>query len=151
VGQGYLSDNGYLQIATTTTEGAAGVSAITSDAIDMAGYDALLVIIPIGTIVTNGVQSVKLQQSDDDAASDAYSDIVGSNQTIADDDDDKLKYIDLQRPQKRYIKVVITRATQNSTYGGIIAFKYQKRFRTTASHGTGVAGEQFNFPAEGTA
>lgn len=102
----------------------------------------------IGAIVTNGVQSVKVQQSDDDGSSDGYSDILGTSQTIADDADDTHIYIDVAHPQKRYLKVVVTRATQNSTIGAVIAELYGASTVPVTQIATG---ETFNAPAEGTA
>lgn len=151
--KGYLTDRCKISIASTTTAGAAGTSAITSSAVNMAGYDGALFIVPLGTIVSGAVTSIKLQQSSDDAAADDYTDIVGSGQTIADTDDDKLVYLDIQRPQKQYLKLVVSRATQNATIGGIQVIQYQKRMMPQAgiTQGTNVSGEQWNFPAEGTA
>lgn len=151
--KGFLSDEVKISILSHVTAGAAATSAITSSALDMQGFDAAMFYVPIGTIVTNGVQSVKLQQSSDDGAADDYSDIVGTNMTIADDDDNEAVVIDIQRPQKRYLKLVISRATQNSTFGGIHAIQYKRGVnpQTGPSHGTGVTLEQHAAPAEGTA
>lgn len=149
---GFLSDDTKVTIVSTTTAGAAGQTAITSSSLDMAGYGGCLFIIPIGTVVTAAVTTIKAQQSDDTSGSpDDFSDIVGSSVTVADDDDNKLKYIDIKRPGKRYLKVVVSRATQDATIGGIVAIQYNKRSFGAASHGTGVAGEQWIGPAEGTA
>src|SRR5262245_17159983 len=116
-----LIDDVKVVIAVTTTAGAAGSSTITSSAVDTAGYDGVLFLVPLGPIVGSAVTSLKVQQSSDDAASDSYDDLTGSNQTIADTDDDKLKYVDIFRPGKRYLKMVISRATQNATIGSVTA------------------------------
>lgn len=150
---GYLTDHAQVCQIVTTTAGAAGATAITSTAVDMAGYDGCLFVVAMGTIVTSGVQSIKLQQSSDDAAADDYSDIEGTNQTIADDADNTTFLVDVRSVQKRYLKLVVSRATQNSTVGAVYAIKYRKNFMGGAlSNGTAVTGlERFNFPAEGTA
>lgn len=145
----FIDDN-KIFIATTTTQGAAGVTAITTAAVDTLGYSGCCFIVPLGAIVTNAVTSVKAQQSSDDAAADDYSDILGTSQTIADNADDKLVYIDIVRPQKRYLKVVVSRATQNATIGGVIAVLYGSRLRPV-TQGTNVSGETFINVAEGTA
>lgn len=151
--KGYLTDKTKITIASTTTAGAAGTSAITSSAIDMAGYEGCLFLVPLGAIVSGAVTSIKIQQSDDDAASDDYTDVSGSSITIADTDDDKLKYIDVLRPGKRYLKLVCSRATQNATLGGILALQYNKRNVSGSgiTQGTNVAGEAWTSAAEGTA
>jgi hypothetical protein len=149
--KGYLSDRTKISILTTTTLGAAGTSTITSSALNMAGFDGVLFLVPLGTIVSGAVTSLKIQQSSDDGSSDDYTDVAGTAQTIADTDDDKCLYVDMQRPGKQYLKLIVSRATQNATIGGIFAIQYQKRSLGTASHGSNVAGEQWLTPAEGTA
>ncbi len=136
------------QLCVTPTAGAAGQTAITSSAVDTAGFEAVRFLVLIGGITTAGVQSIKIQQSDDDAATDAYSDLVGSNQAIADDADDTHIYSDIFRPQKRYLKLVITRGTQNSTFGGVIAELYNASKVPVTQTATG---ETYIAPAEGTA
>lgn len=147
--KGYISDRTKIVIASTTTLGAAGTSAITSSAVDTAGFDGCLFIVPLGTIVSGAVTSLKVQQCDTTGGS--YADLTGSSQTIADTDDDKLLYVDVVRPQEQFLKLVVSRATQNATIGGIIAILYQKRTQGAASHGSNVSGEQWLAPAEGTA
>lgn len=138
-----------VQVATVTA-GAAGSAVINGAGVDMAGFDAVCFVIPFGAIVTGGLQSIKAQQSDDDGSADAYSDLEGTNQTIADTDDDKTRYIDIVLPTKRYVRPVVSRATQNSTIGGITAIFYRAKNKPI-SHGATVSGETFNGPAEGTA
>jgi hypothetical protein len=146
-----FGDDNKILIASTTTLGAAGTSVITSSAIDTIGFNECTFIVPLGTIVAGAVTSLKVQQSSDDAATDDYTDLTGSNQTIADTDDDKLKYVSIGRPQKRYLKLVFSRGTQSATIGGIIAILSSPRTRPVAAQGSNVAGEQFMSDVEGTA
>lgn len=150
----FLTDHAKPCQIVTTTAGAAGAADITSSAVDMAGYEGCLFLVAFGAIVTNGVQSIKLQQSDDDGASDGYSDLLDTSQTVADDKDNTSFVIDVKRPQKRYLKLIVSRATQNSTVGVVYAIPYGKKFKggSLASSGTAISGaERFNFGAEGTA
>lgn len=147
--KGYLSDRTKISIVSTTTAGAAGQTAITSSAVDMAGFDGCLFIIPVGTLAAGAVTSIKAQQCDTTGGS--YADLLGTSQAIADTDDNKCYYIDIQKPQEQFLKCVVSRATGDATIGGIVAIQYQKRSLGTASHGSNVSGEQFNFVAEGTA
>jgi hypothetical protein len=146
----YLSSDTKVSIGATATAGAAAATAINGAGLNMAGWDGVLVVVPFGTIVTNAVTSIKMQQSSDDAAADDYSDIVGTSQTVADDSDDKTFYIDLQRPTKQYVRVVVSRATQNATVGGVTYIQYRGR-KKSQSHGSNVSGEQHFGAAEGTA
>ena len=138
---------------TTATAGAAGTSSITSTAVNMAGYDGCLFLVPFGAIVSGAATSIKLQQCDTSGGS--YADLTGTSQTVADTDDDKTFVIDIKRPQEHYLKLVVSRATQNATVGAIYAIPYQKRTRGSILPvaGTNAIGgvERFAFPAEGTA
>lgn len=141
-----------IQIATATA-GAAGVSAITSTAVDLAGYDGCLFLVPFGTIVTGAVTSIKLTQCDTSGGS--YADLTDTGQTVGDTDDDKTFVIDIQHPLEQFLKVVVSRATQNATVGAILAIPYHKASRSTVLPvaGTNAIGgvERFNAPVEGTA
>lgn len=145
----YLSEEVSIEIGSTTTAGAAGTSAITAGTVDMAGYDGIMAIIPLGAIVTGAVTSLKWQQGQQSGMGDA-ADLLASGQAILDSDDNKLVYTDLLRPTERYVRVVISRATQNATIGGVIYLKYRSRKRPV-THGTNVSGEQLNGIIEGLA
>lgn len=149
----YITDYANPIQISTVTAGAAGTSAITSSAVDMAGYDGCLFIVPFGAIVSGAATSIKLQQCDTSGGS--YADLTGTSQTVADTDDDKTFLVDIQKPQEQYLKLVVSRATQNATVGGIYAIPYHKSTRSSVLPvaGTNSIGgvERFAAPAEGTA
>lgn len=149
--KGFLTENTKISILSTTTLGAAAATTITSSALDMTGYEGVLFVVPFGTIVAGAVTSIKVQESATSGGS--YADLTGSGQTIADTDDDKLFYVDVQRPLLPFLKLVVTRGTQNATVGGIFAIQYNRAFSASGgtSQGTNVSGEAWNAPAEGTA
>lgn len=136
------------QLCVTTAAGAAAQTAITSSAVDTKGFGAVRFLVLVGPVVSGAVTSVKVQQSDDDGSSDAYSDLLGTSQTIADDADNTHIYVDILRPGKRYLKLVVTRGTQDATIGGVIAELYQADSLPVTQTATG---ETFSSPAEGTA
>lgn len=150
---GFLSENCKISQLSTVTAGAAATSAITSSALNMAGFDGVMFIVSLGTIVTGAVTSIKIQQSSDDGSSDDYSDVSGTGQTIADTADDTTIFSDVIRPGKQYLKLLVSRGTQNATVGSIIAIQYAKRSKSQSgmTHGGSVSGEQAFTPAEGTA
>lgn len=143
-----FGDDCKVVVASTTTAGAAGTSLITSAAVDTAGFRECTFVVPLGTIVSGAVTSLKVQQCDTVGGS--YADLLGSNQTIADTDDDGLRYVTIVNPQEQFLKVLVSRATQAATIGGIIAILSGAR-RKPVTQPAGVSGEQFVFPAEGTA
>jgi hypothetical protein len=136
------------QLIVTPAAGAAAQTAITSSAVDTKGFGAVRFLTIVGPVVSGAVTSIKLQQSDDDGSSDGYSDIVGSSQTIADDADNTHIYSDILRPQKRYLKLVVTRGTQDATIGGVVAELYHADSLPVTQT---ASGEAYSSPAEGTA
>lgn len=131
---------------------AAGQTTQTSSAIDTAGYDGVKIYSLFGAITAGAVTSVKVQQSSDDAVADAYADLAGSSISVADDDDNQVVVHDIYRPRERYLKAVISRATQNAVIDGIVAVLYCAAKAPTTDDATTVVGrETHSSPAEGTA
>jgi hypothetical protein len=131
---------------------AAGTSTVTSSSVDMKGYENCLFVVAFGAIVSGGVQSVKVQQSSDDGSTDAYSDLEGTSVSVADNNDNQLVYVEIARPTKRYLKCIVSRATQNSTVDAIIAvLSGNKDMPTTHDATTVLGGETHVSPEEGTA
>lgn len=130
---------------------AAGTTTITSEGIDTLGYNAARIFVKLGAITSGGVQSVKVQQSDDDAVADAYSDIAGTSQSWLDTEDDTIRMVDIYKPGKRWLTVVVARATQNSAIDGIMVELYNPAQSVVSQHATVSGCEFFNQPAEGTA
>lgn len=142
---GYLSDQvKLLKIQDHTT---AATSAVTSDTVDTAGYDSVLFITSFGTAASGN--TIKLQQSSDDAATDAYSDLEGTSVSSGTSDEDV--WIDIHRPGKRYLKLVAARGT-SSTLESMWAILYNARALPVDNTISGtITGEQTQSPAEGTA
>lgn len=136
--------------AFTTTQGAAGQTTITGGTLDMQGFDGVIFLSAVGTIEASGVQSLKWQSGAQSDMSDA-ADLLGTGITIADDDDDKVQYNELLRPKERYVRVVISRATSDSTFGGGIYIQYRARDLEVTHDAATVSGEEHLSPAEGTA
>lgn len=149
----YLTDYvNPIQISTVAA-GVAAQTAITSDAVNMAGYDGCLFVVPFGAITSLAVTSIKLQQCDTSGGS--YADLAGTSQSVADDADNKTFLIDIQQPQEQFLKLVVTRGTADAVVGGIYAFPYHKASRAgvlpvAATNAIGGV-ERFVAPAEGTA
>jgi len=96
----------------TNYVGAAGATAITSDAIDVVGFNNVCFELAFGAIVSGAVTSAKLQWSDDNTT---FTDVTGGSVTIADTDDNKIVFFEVHKPKKRYFRIVTSRATQNAT------------------------------------
>ena len=130
----------------------AGTSLITSSALDTQGYENVKFYTLFGAITSGGVQSVKVQQSSDDGSADAYADLLGTSQSVADTDDNKIVVTEIVKPRERYLKVLVPRATQNAVVDGIVAVLSKARKKATSDDSTTVVGREIHVsPAEGTA
>lgn len=148
--QYYFTENNKISTAITVANGAAGTSAINGTALDTAGFDGGVAIVEFGPIVSGAVTSIKLQQSDDTGGSpDDFTDVTGTSQTVADDADNTRFVIDFKRTTKRYVRVVVSRATQNATCAAIY-IQYGARTKPV-TQGSGTNVEKFYAAAEGTA
>jgi hypothetical protein len=102
-----------------------GSSDPNSTSVDMAGFEGVMFIGIVGTVTGSGTVEIHAQQSSDDGVADAFSDIVDMTATAdSSTDSDKLLVLDIVQPQKRYVRVAMTRATANSVIGGVAAIQY---------------------------
>jgi hypothetical protein len=140
-----------LKADGTNYNSAAGTTAATSESVDTAGYDGVEFQVGFGAIVSGAATSIKVQQSA--AANTGQADLAGTAQTIADTDDFKVARVCIYRPTKRFLNVVISKATQNSTVDFVHAILYGKVGKIPVTQDTTVQGtpEIFASPAEGTA
>lgn len=146
---GPLSKRIKITQAITPTNGAAGTADINGVIIDMLGWIGVLIRVTMGPITTGAVTSIKAQQGQASDMSDA-ADLAGSGQTIADDADERIFYIDVYRPTERYLRLVVDRGTQNAVVTSAEYIQYGPR-KAPSTHGTFVSGETHYSPAEGTA
>lgn len=109
-------------VTTGNTVTAAGGN--TNGGIDTRGFRRLIAIAAIGASTATQSISWKLQQSSDEAAADAYTDITGAAGTaLADTDDNKCAVIDLNLDNcERYIRVSYTSANTGATTFGVIGY-----------------------------
>lgn len=129
---------------------AAGVTAVNSTGVDMEGYDSVLFLVNAEAIVAGGAQSINAAQGDTLGGS--YTDLAGSGVTIADDDDNQAFWVEVRRPSKRFVRLEIARATQNSAFGPIWAIRHRPNIKPQVNNVVDtITGELHVTPAEGAA
>jgi len=135
-----LSAQIYPVSAITATEGLAAATAVNGASLDLEAYgaDRVLIIVQMGAIVTNAVTSLKVQ-SDDNTNFSSAQDITGTAQTIADDKDGTIFMVDVINPPERFIRVVVSRATQNATVSALYLV-YGVRNKPVSNAATAVSG-----------
>ncbi len=128
---------------------AAGTSDQLSSALDMQGFDGVILLTAFGTITSGAVTSVEVHQCDTSGGS--YAALAGTSIAVADDDDNQVVVHDIYRPRERYIKVNIDRGTQNAVIDGVVAIQYGARVMPTTNDSTTVVSREVHAsPAEGT-
>ena len=138
-----------LTIAITSAAGVAGTSDLNGATLDMQGFEGVLMIVTFGVITGSAVTTIKAQQ-DSAAGMGTAADLLGTEQTVADTDDEKTFYIDLYKPEERYVRLVVPRATQNAVVASATYIQYGAK-KAPVTHGTNVSGETHVSPIEGTA
>lgn len=116
-----LSQNSKIELVKAAQ--IAATSAIESDVVDMSGYNGVLFLTRFGTAAANN--SVKVQQGEESNLSDAV-DLEGSGVVSGADPSNEAIYVDVYKPNKRYVRLYVTRGT-SSTLGEIWAIKYGPR------------------------
>lgn len=105
---------------------AAGITTINSAVVDMQGFDGVVFLTNTGTIAATGTATVKAQQ-DTVVGMAGAADLAGTGQALIDTDDNKSVAVDVKRPNERFLRLVIARATANSDWGAIWALQYRAR------------------------
>jgi hypothetical protein len=97
----------------------AGVTAINSTSVDMQDFDTVVFECALGALTATQVTSLKAQGSPDNSV---WTDITGAvTANAADADSNKLLLLEVNRPQQRYVRCVVNRATANAVIDGVIA------------------------------
>ena len=134
---------------------AAGTSNITDcNVVDMQNYDAVRFIVSFGTLTSTAVTSLSLKQSDAITNSTTLSgaeDAVGSSVTVVQaTGSNKLYYLDVMRPVRRYLQLQINRGTANAVVDLAIAEKYAARKVPTTQLSDVDGGKVLISPIAGT-
>jgi hypothetical protein len=131
---------------------AAGTSDQNSSSVDMKGFYGVMFLASFGALTATQVTSIKAQQSSDDGSADDWTDILGTLVgPLADADGNKMLVLDIYRPLKRYVRLVVDRGTANAVIDGVVALQYDPD-KEPVTHSTTVKAAEFHHaPAEGTA
>jgi hypothetical protein len=137
-----------VQLASTGA--GAGTTDHNSDSVDTNGFGGCAFLAHIGAITASAVTSVHLEGSLDGSTN--WTDLVGTNIDIADDEDDTLFILDASNHLKafRYLRCVVDRGTQNAVVQGITAILYNAHSLPTSHHSSVTDSELHTTIAAGT-
>jgi len=117
-------------VGTGTVAGTTGVNLTTVDTLGYAGYRICVL---LGALTTNQVTSLKVQEFDTDTSG-SYADVTGAvTAAAADADAGKLLILEVYKPQKRWIRPVVNRATANAVITAAWVELYLPDFQPVAT------------------
>lgn len=130
---------------------ASGTADRTGAALDMSGYQGVMMVYHNVSVATGATTSIKAQ-SDTASAFGSPQDITGTAQTIADDDDGQIFVIDIENVPERYVRLYVDKDTSNAVAESAIYIQYGPDSKPTTMTVTDlVTHERHVAPAVGTA
>lgn len=137
---------------TTALDYASGTADRTGATLDMSGYQGVLMVVKLATVAAGGTNSIKAQSGAASDLSDA-ADLLGTAQTIADDDDNQIFVINLYQPQERYVRLYVDKDATNACAESALYIQYggAGALPKLASVADTLTLETHFGPAEGTA
>jgi len=115
----FLKNN---KLAVVEATAAAAQTALTSDIVDMDGYESVTFVALLGDVTSGSVLGLNVEHGDESGGGDMVDTTLNATFTAgASDADSKILAVEHHKPLKRYARAVLTRTTQNAVVGGIIA------------------------------
>jgi len=124
---------------------AAGTTTITTDVIDMAGFDGCTFLAALGDVTDTSALELVAQHGDASDGSD-MADVetaTVSHTADATDADNMLLAVEVMRPQKRYVRAKLVRGTANAVVDGIFAVQTNPAEAPTTHDSSTVLGTAF--------
>lgn len=131
-----------VKITVVEAAATAATSDLTTDVLDMSGYEGVMWIALTGDVTSGSVLTLTAKGNSANSVS-SPSPITqkasGAFTAGASDADSKAIVVDVFRPTLRYQFAVLERTTQNAVVGGIIAIQYTARNKPTTQDATVIA------------
>lgn len=123
--QGLLKNTKITRVLVDT---AAGIAATSSDILDMAGFDSVCFVAKLGTVTATSVTTLACEGNTANSGTGMAA--LTSSVTSTDAggaDSNGLLVLDVVRPEKQFVRAVLTSATANAVKNGIIAIQYNAK------------------------
>ena len=122
---GFLTES--MKIDVISAAVVAGTSLVTSNALDMQGYDGVAFLALLGDVLDTSVLTLTGKENDTNSNSGGTT-ISGATAAFTADAtsaDSKAIVVDVLRPTKRYVYCTLARATANAVVNSLVAILYQ--------------------------
>lgn len=130
---------------------AAGVAPMESDILDMSGFDGVVFVAGLGTIIENGTIDVYVEQNTANSASGmarlattAVHTVTAANALLT----QSCIVVDVYRPQERYVRCVVDPSVSNAVLLGVVAIRYKGAKGAITQNGNVLKSTQLAGPAE---
>lgn len=119
---------------------ASGTTTITTDSVDMQGYNSVIFVASLGDVEDTSVLTLTPYTASDDSGSDAAACTSVATYTAgASDADNALMLADMNKPRQQYAYATLTRATAAAAVDGIIAILYNAQEHPVTQDDTVIA------------
>lgn len=119
--------------------------------VDTLGFAGVIFAVKLAAVATGGTNAIKLQHGDASNASD-MADIKGSKVTVADDDDNQLFLLQVEKPTKRYVRVVMDKDATNACAESVVHMLHGPDYKPQVNDVTdAVTAKRIVNPISGTA
>jgi hypothetical protein len=126
----------------------AGTTALTTDVVDMQGFDSVAFIAQLGDVTDTSVLTLTGFTNDTNDTNsptqlaDAVTFTAGASNA-----DNKLLVLELHKPRERYVYATLARATANAVVNGILAVLFNSNSRPVIQDASVIASKYVNDPA----
>ena len=117
---------------TSALDYASGSADRNGAALDMTGYEGVLMVVKFATIATGAVTAVKAQQ-DTVSTFAAAAFIEGAAIDVADDDDNQIFILDVKHPGDEFVRLVIDKDATNATAESAVYIQYGPSYKPTVN------------------
>ncbi len=128
----------------------AGTSTLTTDVLDMTGYDSVMFVAMLGDVTDTSVLALTAKGNSANSTSSptptTYEGAAGFT-AGASDADNKLMIVDIEKPRDRYVFATLARGTANAVVNGIIAIQYNGHLKPEVQGSTVLVATHTNDPA----
>ena len=136
-----------LKVQLALAAAAAGTTSLTTAVIDTQGFESVAFIAQLGDVTDTSALTLTMQHGDESDGSDmADLALTATHTADATDADDKIMMVDAHRPQKRYVRATLDRATANAVLNSIIAVSYNANECPVTQHADVIASTHVNDP-----
>ena len=130
-----------VKVTVVEAAAAAGQTELTTDVLDMSGWDGVIFMALTGDVTTACVLTLTVKGNSANSTSSPTPVDQGSCTFTAGDSDadSKVLMVDVHNPMLRYVFASLTRTAANAVIGGIVAIQYKGEYQPTSQHASVIA------------